>query len=77
MSELSEKEKAFLVGLEKLTQETGIKISGCGCCGSPFLDEAKITSDNSGYGIGYAGEILWIDKSDKYDWDNFSKSIRA
>lgn len=33
-----EKIKAFLDDLTKLTQKHGIKIMGCGCCGSPFLD---------------------------------------
>lgn len=27
----------FLNKLKKLTEETGIAISGCGCCGSPYL----------------------------------------
>ena len=75
MAELNEKEKMFLIGLEKLTRETGIQIGGCGCCGSPFLYEDNITSEKSGYGIGYADNIAWIDPSDEDDWENFNKSI--
>lgn len=75
MKPLTEDKKKFLVGLEKLTRETGIKIYGCGCCGSPDIIEVKITSDKSGYGIGYAGEISWIDPSDKDDWEDYSKTI--
>jgi len=69
------KEKEFLIGLDALTRKTGILICGCGCCGSPSLEEAKITDNDSGYGYGYAGEVSWIDKSDDYDWENFSKTI--
>jgi hypothetical protein len=35
----SDKVKRFLDGLTKLTRETGVVISGCGCCGSPYLYE--------------------------------------
>ena len=37
---MTEHENKFLIGLEKLTRETGITIGGCGCCGGQFLDEA-------------------------------------
>lgn len=72
---LSEKETKFLIGLEKLTRETGIVIFGCGCCSSPSLSEVKITDERSSYGFGYASEVYWIDPSDHYAWENFSKSI--
>lgn len=29
----------FLKELSELSQKYGIYISGCGCCGSPFLEE--------------------------------------
>ena len=72
-----DKERAFLIGLEKLTRETGVKIGGCGCCGSPFMDELeeKEKDTNAGYGLGYAGEVSWIAPSDEYNWENFSTSI--
>lgn len=75
MNELSKNKINFLIGLEKLTRETGISIGGCGCCASPFLIDAEITSEKSGYGVSYAGEISWIDPSDDYDWEKFSKGI--
>lgn len=31
--------KKFLEGLNKLSEETGIIIWGCSCCGSPNLEE--------------------------------------
>lgn len=41
MTTMTDAEKKFLEGLTKLTLETGVVIGGCGCCGSPFLDDAK------------------------------------
>ena len=75
MEKLNEKERAFLIGLEKLTRETGIKVRGCGCCGSPKMVEAEITDTRSGYGTGYAGQVEWIDPSINYEWEEFSDSI--
>jgi hypothetical protein len=75
---VNSQEQAFLVGLEKLTRETGIVISGCGCCGSPSLDtvtKEELSDESAGYGFGYAGEVTWISRNDKYSWDKFSKSI--
>ena len=75
--EISDAEKSFLIGLEKLTRETGIIIGGCGCCGSPFLGAAKeeelITS--AGYGFGSSGQVEWIYPSDERYWNKFSDSI--
>jgi len=77
----NEKEREFLIGLEQLTRKTGIAIGGCGCCGSPFLLEAEITSDKSGYGrrtksdaTSDADYIGWIDPTD-YDWEDYSQNI--
>lgn len=78
MKTREEREKEFLIGLEKLTRETGIIIGGCGCCGSPSLDEAsdaELSDPDAGYGYGYAGEVSWISHADSYDWERFSDSI--
>ena len=73
---MTDKEKEFIKGLEKLTRETGIVIGGCGCCGSPYLDVAEITSDDAGYAQKpEEGEIGWIDPSDAYDWLNYKELI--
>ena len=76
---MNDKEKAFMIGLEKLTRETGIEISGCGCwnCRAPFLsnlDDKELVPE-AGYGFGVTGEILWIAPSDRYSWREFSTSI--
>ena len=75
---MEERKKEFMIGLEKLTRETGIIINGCGCCGSPSLDEAsdaELHDPEAGYGYGYAGEVAWISRANNYDWTNFSDSI--
>ena len=78
MKTKKERKRQFLIGLTKLTRETGITIGGCGCCGSPSIDEAsdaELSDPDAGYGYGYAGEVAWISHADDYDWKNFSDSI--
>lgn len=36
--EVKERISEFMDGLEELSRRTGVYVSGCGCCGSPFLD---------------------------------------
>ena len=77
---MRENERKFLVGLEKLSRETGVVIGGCGCCGSPYLREMGAESSQSGYGFGSTGEVLWISERasgewDSYDWENYKDSI--
>lgn len=66
-------EVAFLVELTALTKRHGIKIAGCGCCGSPFLGE--LSDDERASPIGYvlngayADELCWITPvGDDYYW---------
>lgn len=72
-----ERKVQFLLGLAKLTRETGIAVSGCGCCGSPSLDAFDLSAEDAraGYGYGYAGEVRWISPNDKYDWEKYRESI--
>lgn len=76
---MTEKQKQFIIGLEKLTRETGIAIDACGCCGSPFLSEAKITSEKSGYSAkgdtDWVSEIEWKDPSFLTNWEKESANI--
>ncbi len=78
MKTKEEREKEFLIGLAKLTRETGIIISGCGCCGSPSIDEAsdaELSDPDAGYGYGSSKEVIRISHADALDWKNFSDSI--
>jgi len=75
MRSLSEKEKQFIVGLEKLTRETGITINAesYDVCDLDLVG-AAITSDESGYGFDNNG-LAWLDPSDKQkscDYENGS-----
>jgi hypothetical protein len=55
---MNENQIQFLLGLRELTLKYGIAISGCGCCGSPYLCEEKIvdTSDLGGYVATESGD---------------------
>ena len=74
------RETEFLRKLEQITRETGIKIGGCGCCGSPFTSEltTEERDPRAGYGFNSLADIdyiYWISPSDKYDWEHYSDSI--
>ncbi len=73
-----DREAEFMIGLARLTRETGITIGGCGCCGSPSLDEAsdaELGDHDAGYGYGDAGQVVWISRANDYAWRNFNYSI--
>lgn len=48
----------FLKELTKLTNKFGVRVSGCGCCGSPFIVDEKAKGE---YGIhsGTDGDLTW------------------
>lgn len=50
---MTNREKQFLEELGKLTKKYNIEIRGCGCCGSPYLEdltgEVKYMSEKIGY----------------------------
>ncbi len=62
-----ERKAEFLIGLARLTRETGVVIGGCGCCGSPYLDarEPGQMEERAGYGYGFSDEVAWISPSEK------------
>lgn len=72
-----ERKVEFLIGLAKLSRETGIAIGGCGCCGSPSIDALKPEEleARAGYGYGYMNEVSWISPSNSYNWKRFAGSI--
>lgn len=47
----------FMEKLVKLTQETGVAIGGCGCCGSPRLFAKP---EGEGYYTTDGAEIEWV-----------------
>ena len=72
---MTDKEKAFLIGLERLSRETGIVIGGCGCCGSPYLTEELSMPEQAGYGEGGSGQVKWISPLDAYDWEEYGNTV--
>ena len=74
---LNEKEREFIMGLNELTRKTGIAISGCGCCSSPYLIELQPDElvDEAGYGPDYSAEVQWLSPIDDYDWKLYKTTI--
>jgi hypothetical protein len=67
--------KQFILRLTALTREFGIAIGGCGCCGSPYLTEAKNTEDiNAGYAV-LDSQVQWVDSSNTFLWSQYSNKI--
>jgi hypothetical protein len=79
---MNSNEKAFLVGLEKLSRETGVVVCGCGCCGSPFLNalETPESVDVAGYSAdddSLVSEIRWVSPADDYVWNEYKGRIAS
>lgn len=55
MSERAELEKLFLLELEQLAKRYKIVVSGCGCCGSPWLEHIENTDGM----YTYDRQIVW------------------
>ncbi len=55
-----DREIDFLKRLTKLTQETGIEIRGCGCCGSPFLSPLTEKEHHERSKYIYEEKVCWI-----------------
>lgn len=53
---MKEKVMKFLEGLSELSNKTGITVHGCGCCGSPFLDELEKGQEVKEYTIANNGD---------------------
>jgi len=51
-------EQEFINGLNELTTRTGVKIEGCGCCGSPWLMDGATAGH---YELSdYAVSLRWV-----------------
>ena len=56
---MTPKESDFLTELEILTRKHGIAIGGCGCCGSPWLEELSDKRLALTYTYHYSDKVLW------------------
>lgn len=46
-----DKVKQFLKEISEVCNRHGLKIGGCGCCGSPFVEKIKSNRIGGGYAI--------------------------
>mgnify|MGYP001442366278 CR=1 FL=1 len=74
-ADLAARRLEFLFELRELTRKYGISIGGCGCCGSPWLDDnADVSDERAGYSEE-SGELRWIAPSSTNNWDKYSAGI--
>lgn len=72
---MTDNEIKFLIGLEKLTKQTGVKIGGCGCCGSPWYEEIE-NADKGGYVDGHFN-LEWLENiKEAYESNDISFIVR-
>ena len=70
-----ERMSRFVELLNAASRETGITVSGCGCCGSPFLDSAESFSPMDEESQQEQGEYGFSVKKlikGGFNWDNLS-----
>lgn len=51
----------FLQKLAALTKETGVALTGCGCCGLPYLTAA---GDGEGYATVKGSDVEWVSEAE-------------
>lgn len=56
---MTENDSNFLKELEALTRKYKVAIGGCGCCGSPWLNDLPEKKLTPSYGYYYDDKLLW------------------
>lgn len=59
-----DKKRRFLTDLTAVSRQHGIVIGGCGCCGSPWVDDMDERYITGAYGYSSGGELMWLCASD-------------
>jgi hypothetical protein len=70
---LDQHEVQFILGLEKLTRETGVTLATCGV--RRVENEESRDDPRAGYSFGNNDEIRWIDPENEDDWIDYSHTI--
>lgn len=67
-------ELAFIIELEALSRKYNLIISGCGCCGSPFIEELEDKELQLEAGYANQGQLRWVSPTGYY-WKDESEHI--
>ena len=62
---VDERIEAFVCGLSELTKRYGLAVGGCGCCGSPFLENLMDSDDN----LYVVENLKYSSETGKYEWE--------
>ncbi len=57
---MNDSKQKFMEGLRKLTEETGIAVSSCGCCDGIWLDDAKLPGQYEFSNQNDFGEVSFV-----------------
>jgi len=66
---MTNNERAFIVELEQLSRKYNVYITGCGCCGSPSVDESSDPMAGLEAGYIYEGHLEWVEP-EQFGWDH-------
>ena len=63
---IDERHRAFLLDLRELAVKHKLVVSGCGCCGSPSIEDIERVDPKAGYSYDYF--IRWMSPDDEFQW---------
>ncbi len=65
---MNDNEQQFIIELEALSRKHKLVIAGCGCCGSPSVEQMKESEEDVAAGYCYDSHLLWA-SPEEFGWD--------